>query len=92
MNRAQSVVSASVGGILAIIVLLQSFGISVPVVDATQLSAAITGIITVAVWVFQIWKNHNFTDAALKSQEFLNDLKRDQLIDEDIAENAKHLK
>ena len=90
MNRNQSIISAIVSLIFAVITLLQSFGIDIPVIDENQVTMMVTGIITVCVWIWGVWKNHNFTQAALAGQEVINDLKHGVSIDV-IAERLNSL-
>lgn len=85
MTRSQTIASTIVGVIFAIITLLQSFGVQIPVIDENALTTAITGIITICIWAFQLWKNHNFTDAALQGQEVVNAIKADKQVEIEIA-------
>lgn len=82
MSRNQSIISAIVSLIFAIITLLQSFGIDIPVIDENQVTMMVTGIITVAVWMWGVWKNHNFTQAAIMGQTVVNEIKAGASIDE----------
>lgn len=69
MNKIQSIISAIVvlvveGGSL--------FGLSVSDSAATTV---ITMIVAIAAAVYGIYKNHNFSDAAVTAQQVLNSLK-----------------
>ena len=69
MERNQSIISAIV--ILAVnIAAMVGFNI-----DADALQQVIMAACLIAATVWGIWTNHNFTDAAMKAQHYLNYLK-----------------
>lgn len=43
--------------------------------SADDLTIGICAIVSIAVFAYGIWKNHNFTDAAAQAQKYLNGLK-----------------
>lgn len=67
MNRKESIIAAIISAILAINVVLQSFGASP--LDEGTVTAAVTAIVTICIWAYDFWRNHNFTEAAMKGQE-----------------------
>lgn len=76
MNRTESIVSAVVTLVVTIAGL---FGCNL----STDVVTSIVSITAVVVaFVYAIWKNHNFTDAAITAQGVLNDLKQSELDEE----------
>lgn len=69
MDRAKSIVSAIVVIIVQVAAL---YGVSL---DAGTVTTVISVAAALAVLVWGIWKNHNFTDAANRAQNLLNTLK-----------------
>lgn len=72
MSREKSIASAFVAFIFALNVVLTSFGCSPLPIDENTTTSIVTAFATVAVWAYDLWRNHNFTDAALKGQEVVD--------------------
>lgn len=70
-SRIQSIVSALA---LIIVEFAAVIGLSL---DTDMVVDILSGIAFVAALVYGIWKNHNFTDAAIEAQKLLNALKDD---------------
>jgi SPP1 family holin len=69
MNRTQSIVSAIVVLVMQVAALLGY------TLDAGTVTAAVSAVVVIAATLWALWKNHNFTAAAQKAQQVLDDLK-----------------
>ena len=52
-----------------------TFGFSPIDVDENTIYTVVSFVAMLAAWVWGFWKNNNFTEAAKKAQEHLNNLK-----------------
>lgn len=84
MNREQSIISAIV------LLVIQAAAFAGHTLDEGTVTTVVTAIVTLAVTAWSIWKNHNFTDAALAAQQFLDAAKGADVEEEDIdADDAE---
>lgn len=78
MNKTQSIISAIV------LLVIQAAAFAGHTLDEGTVTTVVTAIVTLAVTAWGIWKNHNFTDAALSAQQFLDAAKGADVEEEDI--------
>lgn len=71
-EKVRSIISAVV---LIVIEVASLAGVSISENEVTSIGSAVLAVI---VLVYGIWKNHNFTDAAVDAQKYLDQLKDDQ--------------
>lgn len=84
MNKTQSIISAIV------LLVIQAAAFAGHTLDEGTVTTVVTAIVTLAVTAWGIWKNHNFTDAALAAQQFLDAAKGADIEEEDIdADDAE---
>ena len=61
--------------ILAILGVLTILGVNIPVINENTLTAVISGVLYVAVLIWNHWKNNNYTIEAKIGQSVVNELK-----------------
>lgn len=85
MGRYQSIISAIISAFCVFVVpWLNRKGIIIDETTATTIIAYIIGGIA---FVWTAWKNHNITEAALQGQLVINELKVDEEMDEEPADD-----
>lgn len=61
--------------IVTINLILKACGKPIINVDESLIAGFVEGVVTVTVYVVTFWKNNSFSDAAIKADEFLKQLK-----------------
>lgn len=61
--------------IIAILGVLTILGVNIPVINENTLTAVISGVLYVAVLIWNHWKNNNYTIEAKIGQSVVNELK-----------------
>lgn len=61
--------------IVTINLILKACGKPIINVDESLIARFVEGVVTVTVYVVTFWKNNSFSDAAIKADEFLKQLK-----------------
>ena len=85
MGRYQSIISAIISVFCIFVVpWLNRRGI---IIDETTATTIIVYIIAFGAFVWTAWKNHNITEAALQGQLVINELKADEEMDEEPADD-----
>lgn len=73
--KASTIVRTIVLAITLINQILSSTGHAIIPIESETVETLVTSIITVVVGVYCFWKNNSFTQAALKADEVMNELK-----------------